>query len=127
MGFVLTLRECCASVFFSLVDESDGIQDHLVAFVEQCAQRQIDEFADSVADKHFLGRHIHDSAFLLLHDHSFTCRKDTLLVAIGLALGEILDHRQAHRLGRPEAEQPGIADVQRNNFVALAFQFVSAV
>ena len=58
-----------------------------------------------------------------MHDDRFTGREDTLLVTVGLALPEVLDHRQAHRLGCAVTEQARVADVQGDDFVTLPLEF----
>ena len=99
---------------------------HLIAVVEQRAQHQVDQLADAVADEYLLGAHPGHAARLLLHDHGFARREDALLVAVALAFGQVLDHRQPHGLGRAKTEQPRIADVQRDDLVALPLQLVRA-
>ena len=48
-------------------------------------------------------------------------------MAVGLALAEVFDHGQAHGLRGAVAEQAGIADVERDDLVTLALQFVGPV
>ena len=67
-----------------------------------------------------------DAARLLLHDHRLARREDALLVAVAFRLGQVLDHRQAHGLGRAQAEGARVADVQRDDLVALALELVGA-
>ena len=85
---------------------------HLVAGVQEPAQREVDELADAVAHEDVLGVDALDAARLLLHHDGFARREDALLVAVGLGRRQVLDHREAHRLGRAQAEQARIADVQ---------------
>ena len=66
------------------------------------------------------------AAFLLLHDHGFARREDALLVAVALGGAQVLDHREAHRLRRAEAEGARIADVERDDLVAQPLQLVGA-
>ena len=99
---------------------------HLVANVEQAAQREVDELAHAVAHEHVVGAHVRDAAALLLHHDRFAGREDALLVAVGLARGEVLDHREPHRLGRAQPEEPRIADVQLDDLVALMLELERA-
>ncbi|MGC4111368.1 MAG: hypothetical protein QM747_13280 [Nocardioides sp.] len=82
-----------------------GARDqHLVAVIQQRAQAQVDQLADAVADEHLFGAHARHAAHLLLHHHGLTGREDALLVAVTFRHRHVLDHRQAHRLRRAEAE-----------------------
>src|SRR5690606_12197545 len=49
---------------------------------------------------------------------------DALLIAVALGGVEVLDHREAHRLRRPEAEESRIADIKRDHLVALTFELL---
>ena len=100
--------------------------EHFFVGGEQRPQRQVDQLADAVADEHLVGRHAADAALLLLHHDGFARRENALLVAIAFGGAQVLDHRQPHRLGRAEAEGPGIADVQRDDVVAHALHFQGA-
>ena len=100
--------------------------EHLVAVVEQRTQREVDEFADAVADEDLLGADAGDTARLLLHHHCLAGGEDAFLVAISFALREVLDHGEPHRLRRAEPEQCGVADVERDDLVTLAGEFLSA-
>src|SRR5262249_31161679 len=98
---------------------------YFVALVEKRAQNQIDELAHAVTDKDFFRRNTGDAALLLLHHYRFTRREDALLMAVTFRLGQVLDHRQAHRFGGAEAEGFRVADVQGDDFVALALELMS--
>ena len=63
---------------------------------------------------------------LRVHDHGFARREDALLVAVALGLREVLEQRQAHRLGRAKAEGGGVADVELDDLVALALELLRA-
>ena len=91
--------------------------EDLVTGVQQRPHGDHDQFGDAVADEHLVGRHVHHAAGLLLHDHRFAGRKDPLLVRIGVGLMEVLHDRPAHRLRHPEAEGPGVADVELDDLV----------
>ena len=99
---------------------------HLVAGVQEPAQREVDELADAVAHEDVIGVDAVDAARLLLHHDGFARREDAFLVAVGLGRRQVLDHREPHRLGRAQAEQPGIADVQLDDLVALPLELMGA-
>jgi hypothetical protein len=67
------------------------------------------------------------TTILLLHDDRFTSREDTLLVTVRLGLGEVLDHCQPHGLWRAKAEQAGVSDIQRYDFVAALFKLQGVI
>ena len=85
---------------------------HLVAGVQEPPQREIDELADAVAHEDVVGVDALDAARLLLHHDGFARGENALLIAVGLGGRQVLDHREAHRLGCAQAEQTRIADVQ---------------
>src|SRR5207248_7708759 len=89
-------------------------------------KREVDELAHAVADEDFLGRDSGDAARLLLHDHRLARGEDALLMAVALGVGEPLDHGEPHGLGRAQPEGPGVADVERDDLVALALELVGA-
>src|SRR4029077_124444 len=97
---------------------------HFVALIEQRAQHQVDELAHAVADEDFLGRDAGDAPGLLLHDDRFARREDALLVAVPFCLRQVLDHGESHGLRRTQAKGPGVADVERDDLVALALELV---
>ena len=99
---------------------------HLVAGIQEAAQREVDELADAVAHEHVVGVDAVDAARLLLHHDGFARREDAFLIAVGLGRRQVLDHREPHRLRRAQAEQPGVADVQLNDLVALPLELVGA-
>ena len=101
-------------------------EQHLVARLEQRLHRHEDQLGDAVAHEHVLGGDAGDAARLRVHDHRLARREDALLVAVALGLREVLDHRQAHGLGRPEAERGRVADVQLDDLVALALELLGA-
>src|SRR5439155_17260288 len=99
---------------------------HFVALVEERPQHQVDELAHAVADEDFLGGDAGDAPGLLLHDDRFARGKDALLVAIPFGLRQVLDHGESHGLRGTKAEGPGVADVERDDLVALALELVGA-
>ncbi len=98
-----------------------GHQD-LVPLVEQSAQREQDQLAHPVAHEDIVRVGVHDPAALLLHHHRLAGRENSLLVAIGFGVAQVLDHRQAHGFGRTKPEGAGIADVQLHDLVPRLFQ-----
>jgi hypothetical protein len=48
-------------------------------------------------------------------------------MAVGFRLAEILDHREPHRLRRPESEQSWVAYIQRNDLVTPLLELVSMI
>src|SRR5690606_11491556 len=67
---------------------------------------------------------VEDTALLLLHHDGLARGKVALLIAVALGGVEVLDHRDAHRLLRPEAEDARVADIQRDHLVALTFELL---
>ncbi len=51
--------------------------------IAQTAQRQVVQLGHAITDKDLVDRHIHHATALLLHNNSFTRRKNALLMAIG--------------------------------------------
>src|SRR5262249_32280671 len=99
---------------------------HLVAFVEQRSQYEVDQLADTVADENLFGRYSRYTARLLLHHNGFTGGENTLLVAVPFGVRQVLDHGEPHRLRRAEPEGARIADVQRDDLVAHPLHFMGA-
>jgi hypothetical protein len=100
--------------------------EHLVTGIEQRAQAKVDELAHAIANEYFFGADRGDASRLLLHDDGFARRENALLVAVALRNRHILDHGKAHGFGRTETESPGVADVERHDFVALALELLGA-
>ena len=96
---------------------------HLIPRVEQGPQREIDEFTNTVADEHLLGRRIHYASTLLAHDHGFPGGEDALLPAIRFAGSQVLDHGEAHGFRRAKSKDSRITDIQGKYFVPLSLQF----
>ena len=59
---------------------------HLVAGIQQRAQREVNQLAHTVADEHLFGRDPAHAALLLLHHHRFARRENPLLVHVSLAV-----------------------------------------
>src|SRR5690606_29700398 len=76
----------------------------------------------AVADEDVLGGRIEHAPLLLLHHDGFPGRENALLIAVAFGRGEVLDHREAHRLRCAEAESAGVADIERDDLVALALE-----
>jgi len=100
--------------------------EHLVAGIEQGPHGEHDQLGNAVADEHILGRDVHHAADLLLHHHRLAGRKDPLLMRVGIRLVEVRDHRHPHRLRHPESERAGVADVELDDLVPLAFELFGA-
>ena len=47
-------------------------------------------------------------------------------MAVALGHGHVLDHGETHGLRRTEAEGTRVADVQRNDFVALTLELLGS-
>jgi hypothetical protein len=68
-------------------------QQHLVAGIEQGAQRQVDQFADAVADEHPLGRGIGRAALAVEGGDGLARGRQALLVGVGIGLLDALGDR----------------------------------
>src|SRR5690606_15782195 len=77
-------------------------------------------------NEHVLRGHVQHAARLLLHHDRLARGEDAFLVAVRLGRAQVLDHREAHRLRSAEAEQARIADVERDDLVALPLELVRA-
>src|SRR5262249_29531780 len=100
--------------------------EHFVVLVEERPQGEVDELAHAVAAEHLFRRNPTDAALVLLHHHRLACREYAFLVAVALSLGEVLDHGEPHALGGAEPEGARITDVEGEDLVALALEFVRA-
>src|SRR6202035_347182 len=79
----------------------------LIAAIQQCTEREVDQLADAIADEDLFGSDSPYAAFLLLHDHRFARGEDSLLVHIAFAVAQVLDHGQSHRFRRAKTECKG--------------------
>ena len=100
---------------------------HLVARIQKCSQRQVDQLANTISNEYFLCGNTLNAAILLLHHNRFARGEDAFLVAIRFRLAEVFDHCEAHGFGRAKSEQTRVADVQRDNLVAAFFQFQGVI
>ena len=97
-----------------------------IARLQQCRETEKNELRDPVSHENVVRRHIANPAGLLLHDHRFACRKNSLLITVRVRLPEVFDHRQAHGLRCPEPERSRVADVQFDDLIASLLQFAGA-
>jgi hypothetical protein len=99
---------------------------HLVAIAEQRAQRLVDQLGGAIADEDGFGIAAAHAAVLLLQQDGLARGIHALLVRIALCLRQVLHQRQAQDLRRAEAIGARVADVQRDDLVALPFQLQRA-
>ena len=100
-------------------------QEDLVARLEQRLHRHEDQLGDAVAHEHVVGSDADDATRLRVHDDGLACREDPLLMAVAFGLREVLEQREAQRLRRAEAKRGRVADVQLDDIIALALEFLS--
>ena len=101
-------------------------QQHLVARIEQRAQRDVDQLAHAIAHEHALGRGVGRAARLVERGDRFARLGQALLVGIGIGAGDVVGDRALQVLGRAEAERAGVADVELDQAAALGLQLARA-
>src|SRR6185437_6996829 len=101
-------------------------QQYLVAGLQQGPQRQVDQFADTVADEDPFGFHMARAARALLRGDGLARRFQTLLMTVRLALVQVAGDRFAQVRRRFEAVTAGVADVQLDAVMAGRLQLARA-
>src|SRR6185437_15640304 len=91
---------------------------YLVAGLQQGPQRQVDQFADTVAGEDPFGFHMARAARALLRGDGLARRFQTLLMTVRLALVQVAGDRFAQVRRRFEAVTAGVADVQLDDVIA---------
>jgi hypothetical protein len=97
-------------------------QQHLLAGVQQCAQREVDQFADAVADEHPLDVGHARAARMLARQNRLARGFQPLLVAIRIAVGEVRGDRGRQVRRRAKSESPRVADVELQHRMACGLQ-----
>ena len=99
---------------------------HFLARVEQGAQRDVDQFADAVADEYPFRRGVRRAACLVEGGDGLARFRQALLVGIGIGARDAVGDRLLQVFRRAEAEGARVADVELDQAAPLAFQFACA-
>src|SRR5690606_20075990 len=97
-------------------------QQDFVAGIEQAAQRQVDQLAHAVADEGPFRRGVGRAAAAMEGGDRLARGRQTLLVGIGIGVGDAVGDRALQVRGRAEAERAGIADVELDQGPALGLE-----